>query len=100
MNKDQEDELEKQINNVRAFKSIFDSQDGQVILDHLKKICHFETSTISPLEKRDLSQWREGRRSVVLDMISLSKTEVSKFKENFKIQMKKNKEANEGDRWL
>jgi len=100
MDEKQEEELEKQINTASAFKALFNSKDGEIVFSYLKKICHYDTSTISPAESTDYSQWREGRRSVVLDIDRLSKIDIIKLKENFKKQSKINKDKNEGDSWL
>ena len=100
MNEDQEEELRQQIGNVQAFKGCFNSEDGARVIKYLKKICHYEVSTINPSEKRDLSEWREGRRSVLLDILRIMELDVTKFKGNFEKNLKNKNKENTEDSWL
>lgn len=100
MNEDQQKELEDQIGNIRAFKGCFNSEDGERVLTYLKKICHYDTSTIKPDEQRDLSDWREGRRSVLLDILRIRDLDTNKFKTNFSKHLERRKKDTEEDEWL
>lgn len=83
---DQEKDLDLQVAHIKAFKEVFESENGKVVLEYLKKISHFYTSTINASDSFDLSHWREGRRSVVIDIENLLKIDIGRFKANFKEQ--------------
>jgi len=77
---DDEDRLNKQISTARNYKIAFGSPEGQSVLEHLKQVCSYSVSTIDSGEARDMSVWREGRRSVVLDIINFIELNLESFK--------------------
>lgn len=91
---DEEKELESQLSNIKAFKEVFETEKGKLVLDYLRKIGHVHTSTINASDSFDLSHWREGRRSIVIDIENLLKIDIGKFKKRFKEQQQSE------DKWL
>lgn len=65
---------EKKLELVRAYKTVFKSLDGKIVLQDMMKQCNFTDATYSH-GVNDLSmQIKEGRRSVVLDILKILET--------------------------
>lgn len=64
---------------VQAYKSTFNSQEGQLVLKDLMKACHFNSSTYDkdPYE----THFNEGARSVVLRILKTTNTNMDKLNE-------------------
>jgi len=75
-------ELENSVETFRYFKEAFENPNGELVLEYLKKIAHYDLTTIHAEDKNDLSQWREGRRSLLLDILTLVKTDVGRYQAN------------------
>lgn len=84
----EDENIEKEIASIMAYKRLFSSPDGKVVLDHLKMIGCYATSTVVQEEIRDLTLWREGRRSIVLDILSAVDRDVEKYRKHIMQQRK------------
>lgn len=69
---------------IRAYKRVFESEDGKVVLQDLMKSCHIFTSTMdaNPTEHA----YKEGERSVVLRIMRTLNIDPSKLEEAMKGQ--------------
>lgn len=74
-NKKVSDEIEL----IRAYKRVFNTPDGQRILDDLKRSCCYDRSTL--YQGTELGQYHEGRRSVVLNIQSVMKKSIKKLRQ-------------------
>ena len=61
----------KQLEKIQAFKRLFDTDDGKVLMKHLEWICNVNRSTYRPNAKDVVTDMRieEGKRQVHLDII-------------------------------
>lgn len=80
---EKEKELEAQLAKIKAFKIVFESEDGKKVLDYLKDVCFYTRPTINVSDKEDLFKYREGRRSVVLEIDDILKIDLAKYRNNF-----------------
>lgn len=99
MTEDEKKKLEEELAYFTIYKRVFCSPDGELLLEHLKKSCHFNTSTIRGDELRDLSQWREGRRSVVCDILAIKALDLDRYRKQ-QIKNRKSKEEENDDSWV
>lgn len=84
--------IQKDLDTARAFKSVFNSVDGRIVLKTLMKSCNFFDSNKTMHEGSVL--FTEGKRSVILDIMgALKKNE----EEIFEILMKRNDDIGEED---
>jgi hypothetical protein len=58
---------------IRAYKRFFESDDGRLILNDLKRSCHFYTTTMDG-NPQELA-YKEGERSVVLRILRTISTD-------------------------
>ena len=63
-----------------AFKNVFAGEEGELVLAHIEKIAHITSSTIQADDRFDLSHWREGRRSLALDIKQMLAMDIGKYK--------------------
>lgn len=68
--KDAEARAQKDLDVVRAYKTVFNSVDGGRVMYDLMKSCSFTTSTFSQGDALGMAH-NEGRRSVLLDIIKV-----------------------------
>ena len=65
---------------IRAYKRVFDSEDGKKVLQDLMKSCHVFTSTMDANPNE--TAYKEGERSVVLRImrtLKIDPSEIEKF---------------------
>lgn len=64
---------------IQAYKRVFDSEDGKIILADLMKSCHYLNSTFDkdPYE----THFNEGARSVVVRILKTTNTSMDKLNE-------------------
>jgi hypothetical protein len=64
---------------IRAYKEVFESQAGQLVLKDLMKSCHMMSSTFDkdPYE----THFNEGARSVVVRILKTTNTSMDKVNE-------------------
>ena len=64
---------------IQAYKRVFDSEDGKLILNDLMKSCHFMQSTYDkdPYE----THFNEGARSVIVRILKTQNTSMDKVNE-------------------
>lgn len=62
---------------IRAYKRVFESEDGKKVLQDLMKSCHVFTSTMD--ESANEVIYREGSRSVVLRIMRTISINPSEF---------------------
>jgi hypothetical protein len=73
-------QLEKQIKGLReAYKQIFNSDDGKIVLSDLEKRCHFWSTTNIKGDSHE-SAYMEGQRSVLLFIKSMLQKDNEKGK--------------------
>ena len=73
-------QLEKQIKGLReAYKQIFNSDDGKIVLSDLEKRCHFWSTTNVKGDSHE-SAYMEGQRSVLLFIKSMLQKDNEKGK--------------------
>lgn len=79
--------ISDEIQTIRAYKRVFNTPDGRHILADLKKSCCFERSTLS--QGLELLPYHEGRRSVVLNILSVMERDIKHLKEHLAIKKQK-----------
>ena len=73
-------QFEKQIKEIReAYKMIFDSDEGKLIISDLEKRCHFMSTTNVKGDSHE-SAYMEGQRSVLLFIKSMLQDDNTKGK--------------------
>jgi hypothetical protein len=73
-------QFEKQIKELReAYKKIFESDDGKVVIKDLEKRCHFMSTTNVKGDSHE-SAYMEGQRSVLLFIKSMLQNDNEKGK--------------------
>ena len=73
-------QFEKQIKKIQeAYKQIFNSDDGKVVLSDLQKRCHFWSTTNVKGDSHE-SAYMEGQRSVLLFIKSMLQKDNEKGK--------------------
>ncbi len=73
-------QFEKQIKELReAYKKIFESDDGKVVIKDLEKRCHFMSTTNVKGDSHE-SAYMEGQRSVLLFIKSMLQDDNTKGK--------------------
>ena len=73
-------QLEKQIKELKdAYKRIFNSDEGKIIISDLEKRCHFLSTTNVKGDSHE-SAYMEGQRSVLLFIKSMLQNEKEKGK--------------------
>ena len=73
-------QFEKQIKEIReAYKLIFDSDEGKIVLSDLEKRCHFWSTTNVKGDSHE-SAYMEGQRSVLLFIKSMLQNDNTKGK--------------------
>ena len=73
-------QFEKQIKGLReAYKQIFNSDDGKVVISDLEKRCHFMSTTNVKGDSHE-SAYMEGQRSVLLFIKSMLQDDNTKGK--------------------
>ena len=73
-------QFEKQIKELReAYKKIFESDDGKVVIKDLEKRCHFMSTTNVKGDSHE-SAYMEGQRSVLLFIKSMLQEDNTKGK--------------------
>jgi len=73
-------QLEKQIKGLKeAYKQIFNSDDGKIVLSDLEKRCHFWSTTNVKGDSHE-SAYMEGQRSVLLFIKSMLQKDNEKGK--------------------
>lgn len=69
---------------IRAYKRIFESEDGKIVLQDLMRSCHVFSSTMDPNPTEHA--YKEGERSVVLRIMRTLNIDPSKLEEAMKGQ--------------
>lgn len=70
---------EKRLDMFRSFMHVFGSDEGQIVLNHIKRLCGYEQSSLNIMSadgKID-PNWviaKEGKRSVFIDILDCMKT--------------------------
>jgi hypothetical protein len=64
----------------RAYNEVFPTPNGQKVLDDLKKIAFFNSTTINEIPH--IMGFNEGQRAVILHIISRMNLDMLKLKEN------------------
>jgi hypothetical protein len=73
-------QFEKQLKEIReAYKMIFDSDEGKIVLSDLEKRCHFWSTTNVKGDSHE-SAYMEGQRSVLLFIKSMLQNDNTKGK--------------------
>ena len=73
-------QFEKQLKEIReAYKMIFDSDEGKIVLSDLEKRCHFWSTTNVKGDSHE-SAYMEGQRSVLLFIKSMLQDDNTKGK--------------------
>ena len=62
-------------------KNLLNSPDGETLLNYLKGICYYNYTTFNTHEQRDVSQYREGRRSVLLNILAIKEIDINQHRE-------------------
>ena len=73
-------QFQKQLTEIKeAYKMIFDSDDGKIVLSDLEKRCHFWSTTNIKGDSHE-SAYMEGQRSVLLFIKSMLQDDNTKGK--------------------
>jgi len=73
-------QFQKQLTEIKeAYKMIFDSDDGKIVLSDLEKRCHFWSTTNVKGDSHE-SAYMEGQRSVLLFIKSMLQNDNTKGK--------------------
>ena len=63
---DVKNQKERALKEVKAFKEVFSSESGKVVLEKLEHVCHFRQSMINESEDISMLPFKEGQRNVYL----------------------------------
>ncbi len=61
----------------QSYNMFFTSEDGKIVLEDLKKVCFFNTTTIN--DSSNAMAFNEGQRAVVLHIISRMRLDTIKI---------------------
>lgn len=78
----QEEKTQKLLDTVRAYKSVFNGEGGKLVLEDMEKTCFFSKTTYTP-EGHSMA-YREGRRSVILDIKKILQKDEAEILKLFK----------------
>jgi hypothetical protein len=67
---------------IRAYREVFNSEAGQIVLEDLIKSCHVLHSTFDP--NTNETYYKEGERSVVIRILKTVNIDPFKFQEMIK----------------
>lgn len=69
---------------IKAYKRLFESRDGKLVLKDLMKSLHFTHSTFDPIPS--VHAFREGQRDALMRILRTTEINVQQFEEAMKAE--------------
>ncbi len=84
--------MERRLARIKAYKELFESENGKVVLSDLQNYCHMFHSTYE--KDTNTTMLNEGKRNVLLYILSYTNIDLSQF---LKMMEDNRKEMTDGD---
>lgn len=76
-------QAKKTASRISAYQSLFNSKEGQIVLEDMMEAHHFKTSTFDGDQTKTI--FREGERNVVLRILTLLKMDIKSINERIRL---------------